>query len=162
MAVNDSPSGRLAHAFTYTFDYSRDDPGQAFVSLLMPPGSLHFDGGGVLFPAMNMNLPEGYLFMQIREFFPKQTITPTHLLALMGNNGIGRLGYRLPDAPRDHRTGLGQQCRFAGQRQWPRPVSGADARVPVHRRGHIGHPAQDHGARQGHRRRAHADRQDGR
>ena len=46
---------------------------------------------------MDMNLPEGYLFMQIREFFPKQTITPMHLLALMGNNGIGRLGYRLPD-----------------------------------------------------------------
>lgn len=48
---------------------------------------------------MDMNLPEGYLFQQICEFFPKQTITPMHLLALMGNNGIGRLGYRLPDAP---------------------------------------------------------------
>jgi serine/threonine-protein kinase HipA len=99
VAVNGSPGGRLAHASTYTFDYSRDDPGQPFVSLLMPPGTLHFDGGSALFPAMDMNLPEGYLFMQIRELFPKQTITPMHLLALMGNNGIGRLGYRLPDAP---------------------------------------------------------------
>ena len=99
VAVNGSHSGRLAHASTVTFDYTRNDPGQSSVSLLMPPSILHFDGGGALFPAMDMNLPEGYLFQQIREFFPKQTITPMHLLALMGNNGIGRLGYRLPDAP---------------------------------------------------------------
>ena len=99
VAVNGSHRGRLAHASTFTFDYTRDDSGQPSVSLLMPPSILHFDGGGALFPAMDMNLPEGYLFQQIREFFPKQTITPMHLLALMGNNGIGRLGYRLPDAP---------------------------------------------------------------
>lgn len=99
VAVNGAHSGRLAQASTFTFDYSRDDPGQPGVSLLMPPGILHFDGGGALFPAMDMNLPEGYLFLQIREFFPKQTITPMHLLALMGDNGIGRLGYRLPEAP---------------------------------------------------------------
>jgi serine/threonine-protein kinase HipA len=97
--VNGAHSGQLAHASTFTFDYRRDDPTQPPVSLLMPPGTLHFDGGGALFPAMDMNLPEGYLFMQIREFFPRQTITPMHLLALMGNNGIGRLGYRLAGAP---------------------------------------------------------------
>lgn len=97
--INGVHSGQLAHASTYTFDYRRDDSAQPCASLLMPPGMLHFDGGGALFPAMDMNLPEGYLFMQIREFFPKQTITPMHLLALMGNNGIGRLGYRLADAP---------------------------------------------------------------
>lgn len=96
--VNGSHCGRLAHVSTYTFDYGRDDPSQPGVSLLMPATMLHFDGGGALFPAMDMNLPEGYLFQQIREFFPKQPITPMHLLALMGNNGIGRLGYRLPDA----------------------------------------------------------------
>ena len=97
--INGTRSGQLANASTYTFDYRRDDPEQPGVSLLMPPGTLHFDGGGALFPAMDMNLPEGYLFMQIREFFPKQSITPMHLLALMGDNGIGRLGYRLADAP---------------------------------------------------------------
>lgn len=99
VAVNGAHSGRLAQASTFTFDYSRDDAHQPSVSLLMPPSILHFDGGGALFPAMDMNLPEGFLFLQIREFFPKQTITPMHLLALMGDNGIGRLGYRLPDAP---------------------------------------------------------------
>lgn len=98
VAVNGRYSGRLAHASTFTFDYGRDDPAQAGVSLLMPPSTLHFDGGSALFPAMDMNLPEGYLFLQIRELFPKQSITPMHLLALMGNNGIGRLGYGLPDA----------------------------------------------------------------
>ncbi len=97
--INGLHSGQLVQASTYTFDYRRDDPAQPSVSLLMPPGTLHFDGGGALFPAMDMNLPEGYLFMQIRQFFPKQTITPMHLLALMGDNGIGRLGYRLADAP---------------------------------------------------------------
>lgn len=98
VAVNGGHSGRLAQASTFTFDYSRDDPLQPAVSLFMPPSILHFDGGNASFPAMDMNLPEGYLFRQIREFFPKQTITPMHLLALMGDNGIGRLGYRLPDA----------------------------------------------------------------
>lgn len=97
--ISGAHSGQLAHASTYTFDYRRDDPTQPGVSLLMPPNTLHFDGGGALFPAMDMNLPEGYLFMQIRELFPKQTITPMHLLALMGDNGIGRLGYRLANSP---------------------------------------------------------------
>lgn len=96
VAVNGRSSGRLAHASTYTFDYQTDDAHQPGVSLLMPPTALHFDGGGALFPVMDMNLPEGYLFMQIRALFPKQSITPMHLLALMGNNGIGRLGYQLP------------------------------------------------------------------
>lgn len=96
VAVNGRSSGRLAHASTYTFDYQTDDAHQPGVSLLMPPSALHFDGGGALFPVMDMNLPEGYLFMQIRALFPKQSISPMHLLALMGDNGIGRLGYQLP------------------------------------------------------------------
>jgi serine/threonine-protein kinase HipA len=37
--------------------------------------------------------------MRIRQVFPKQPMTPMHLLALVGRNGIGRLGYRMPDAP---------------------------------------------------------------
>jgi serine/threonine-protein kinase HipA len=35
--------------------------------------------------------------MKIRELFPKQPMTPMHMLALVGRNGIGRLGYSLPD-----------------------------------------------------------------
>ncbi len=45
---------------------------------------------------MDQNLPEGDLFMKIRDLFPKQPMTPMHMLALVGRNGIGRLGYSLP------------------------------------------------------------------
>ena len=34
--------------------------------------------------------------MRLRALFPKQPLTPMHLLALVGSNGIGRLGYQLP------------------------------------------------------------------
>jgi serine/threonine-protein kinase HipA len=37
--------------------------------------------------------------MKIRQLFPKQPMTPMHLLALIGRNGIGRLGYSLPNQP---------------------------------------------------------------
>ena len=47
---------------------------------------------------MDQNLPEGDLFARLRAMFPKQPMTPMHLLALIGANGIGRLGCRLPDA----------------------------------------------------------------
>lgn len=43
VAVSGAHSGRLAQASTFTFDYSRDDPHQPGVSLLMPPSIFHFD-----------------------------------------------------------------------------------------------------------------------
>ena len=94
-----APCGRLTHGSTYVFQYGRDDPQQPSLSLLMPAGALQY-ADGAIFPAMDMNLPEGYLFQQIRELFPKQPLTPMHLLALMGDNGIGRIGYSLPERPR--------------------------------------------------------------
>jgi len=51
-----------------------------------------------LFPVMDQNLPEGDLFLRLRAMFPKQPITPMHLLALIGSNGIGRVGYHLASA----------------------------------------------------------------
>ncbi|MDP3824508.1 MAG: type II toxin-antitoxin system HipA family toxin [Burkholderiales bacterium] len=94
--LNGRACGRLQHGSVYNFSYGKDDPTQAALSLLMPPTELMYEDGA-LFPAMDMNLPEGFLFQQIRELFPKQPITPMHLLALVGNNGIGRIGYGLPD-----------------------------------------------------------------
>lgn len=96
VGIDGQPAGRLAHSSTYTFDYLRDDPAQPWASLLMPAQTIHFEDGA-LFPPMDMNLPEGYLFHQIREMFPKQEITPMKLLALIGNNGIGRLGFAATD-----------------------------------------------------------------
>lgn len=90
-------AGQLIRASTYEFRYLQPDPGQASVALLMPPGERLTWQDGDLFPSMDQNLPEGDLFMRIRALFPKQPLTPMHMLALVGRNGIGRLGYSLPD-----------------------------------------------------------------
>lgn len=90
-------AGQLLRASTYEFRYLAPDPGQPTVALLMPPSERLTWQDGDLFPPMDQNLPEGDLFMRIRELFPKQPMTPMHMLALVGRNGIGRLGYGLPD-----------------------------------------------------------------
>ncbi len=90
-------AGQLIRASTYEFRYLQTDPQQAAVALLMPPAQQLTWQDGDLFAPMDQNLPEGDLFMKIRELFPKQPMTPMHLLALVGRNGIGRLGYSLPD-----------------------------------------------------------------
>lgn len=92
-------AGQLIRASTYEFRYLQADPEQAAVALLMPPHDKLTWQDGDLFPPMDQNLPEGDLFMKIRELFPKQAMTPMHMLALVGRNGIGRLGFSLPDYP---------------------------------------------------------------
>jgi serine/threonine-protein kinase HipA len=92
-------AGQLLKASAYEFRYLEPDPEQATVALFMPPRQKLTWQDGDLFAPMDQNLPEGDLFMRIRELFPKQPMTPMHLLALAGRNGIGRLGYRLPGAP---------------------------------------------------------------
>jgi len=90
-------AGQLIRASTYEFRYRQPDPEQASVALLMPASEKPTWQDGDLFPPMDQNLPEGDLFMRIRELFPKQPMTPMHMLALVGRNGIGRLGYSLPE-----------------------------------------------------------------
>lgn len=90
-------AGQLIRASTYEFRYLQPDPEQATVALLMPAQERLTWQDGDLFPAMDQNLPEGDLFMKIRELFPKQPMTPMHMLALVGRNGIGRLGFSLPE-----------------------------------------------------------------
>ncbi|HUG21765.1 type II toxin-antitoxin system HipA family toxin [Piscinibacter sp.] len=98
--IGDAPrAGQLLKASAYEFRYLEPDPEQATVALLMSPRQKSTWQDGDLFAPMDQNLPEGDLFMRIRELFPKQPMTPMHLLALAGRNGIGRLGYRLPGAP---------------------------------------------------------------
>jgi len=89
--------GELVHQSQLSFKYLRDDPSQAAVGLLMPPTRLIYQSNS-LFPVMDQNLPEGYLFQCLREAFPKQPLTAMHLLSLIGENGIGRLGFHLPSA----------------------------------------------------------------
>ncbi|HYP84855.1 type II toxin-antitoxin system HipA family toxin [Variovorax sp.] len=92
-------AGQLLRAPTYEFRYLAPEPDQPTVALLMPSSESLTWQDGDLFPPMDQNLPEGDLFMRIRELFPKQPMTPMHMLALVGRNGIGRLGYNLPDQP---------------------------------------------------------------
>jgi serine/threonine-protein kinase HipA len=83
------------YEFRYTDSALEDQPA---VGLLMPPSTPTYRDGD-LFAVMDQHLPEGDLFMRLRALFPKQPMTPMHLLALVGSNGIGRLGYCLPDRP---------------------------------------------------------------
>jgi len=100
LAVNigGAPAGDLLHQSQIVFKYQRDDPAQPSVGLLMPPTRLLYNAS-TLFPVMDQNLPEGFLFQQLRQAFPKQALGAFHLLALMGDNGIGRLGFQLPGTP---------------------------------------------------------------
>ena len=88
----------------------------------MPPEQQLTWQDGDLFPPMDQNLPEGDLFMKIRELFPKQSMTPMHMLALVGRNGIGRLGYSLPDhPPRTHFSNV-EQKRVVRNGLYPRGI----------------------------------------
>ena len=86
-------AGHLLRTLTYEFRYLSPEPEQPTVALLMPPGERLIWQDGDLFPPMDQNLPEGDLFLRIRALFPKQPMTPMHMLALVGRKGIGRLGY---------------------------------------------------------------------
>ena len=91
-------AGQLLKTSTYEFRYLDPSPAQSAVALLMPPAQSLTWRDGDLFPPMDQNMPEGDLFMRIRQMFAKRAMTPMHLLALVGRNGIGRLGYSLPGA----------------------------------------------------------------
>jgi serine/threonine-protein kinase HipA len=95
---HDADAGQLIKRSTYEFRYLAPQTEQPSVALLMPASTQLTWQDGDLFPVMDQNLPEGDLFMRLRAVFPKQALTPMHLLALIGQNGIGRLSYRLPDA----------------------------------------------------------------
>ncbi|MBK8637066.1 MAG: type II toxin-antitoxin system HipA family toxin [Chromatiaceae bacterium] len=100
VAIGDNlGAGQLLRTSIYEFRYLSPARHQPSVALLMPASTQLTWRDGDLFPSMDQNLPEGDLFMRIRALFPKQPPTPMHLLALIGRNGIGRLGYKLPEQP---------------------------------------------------------------
>ena len=91
-------SGQLLQQSGFEYRYLQASATQPAVGLLMPPSQLTWRDGA-LFPVMDQNLPEGDLFNRLRQHFPKQPMTAMRLLALMGRNGIGRLGYGVPGQP---------------------------------------------------------------
>jgi serine/threonine-protein kinase HipA len=93
-----APAGQLLKHSIYEFRYLDSQTEQPSVALLMPPTRPTYQDGN-LFAVMDQNLPEGDLYLRLRAMFPKQELTPMHLLAVVGSNGIGRLGFRLPGAP---------------------------------------------------------------
>ncbi|WP_144632095.1 type II toxin-antitoxin system HipA family toxin [Bordetella genomosp. 13] len=95
---HEAHAGQLLKRSTYEFRYLDPRAQQPSVALLMNAGTQLTWQDGDLFPVMDQNLPEGDLYMRLRAAFPKQPLTPMHLLALIGENGIGRLGYTLPDS----------------------------------------------------------------
>lgn len=92
-------SGQLLKHSVYEFRYLDGRADQPSVALLMPPTQPTYQDGD-LFAVMDQNLPEGDLYLRLRAMFPKQQLTPMHLLAVVGSNSIGRLGFRLPGAGR--------------------------------------------------------------
>jgi len=97
VGIGPALAGSLLRESQYLFSYAADDPGQPAISLLMPPSRMLYQDGD-LFPSMDMNLPEGFLFQRILELHPKRTLNKMHLLALAGHNAIGRVGFSLPGA----------------------------------------------------------------
>ncbi len=93
-----APAGQLLKHSIYEFRYLDSRAEQPSVALLMPPTRPTYQDGN-LFAVMDQNLPEGDLYLRLRAMFPKQELTPMHLLAVVGSNGIGRLGFRLPGGP---------------------------------------------------------------
>jgi serine/threonine-protein kinase HipA len=96
ISVAGQATASLLKQSVYQLVYSPD--AQHCVGLGLPPSERVFQDGD-LFAALDMNLPEGYLFDRILDRYPKFALSKMHLLALMGSGGIGRLGYSLPGAP---------------------------------------------------------------
>ncbi|MDB5876990.1 MAG: HipA N-terminal domain protein [Variovorax sp.] len=96
--IDGAGAGQLLKHSVYEFRYLDSERDQPAVALLMPPSQPTYQDGD-LFAVMDQNLPEGDLYLRLRAMFPKQQLTPMHLLALVGSNGIGRLNFRLHDHP---------------------------------------------------------------
>jgi len=98
VSIDGKPSGELLKHSIFEYRYSSPSPDQARVALLMPAKQMPTWQDGDLFAVMDQNLPEGDLFLRLTTMYPKQQLQHMHLLAMVGQNGIGRLGFALPGA----------------------------------------------------------------
>lgn len=95
VTIGQRGKGQLLHQSRFEFRYLDAGLMQPWVGLLMPPTRLTYEDSA-LFAVMDQNLPEGDLYMRLRQMFPKQPLSAMHLLALSGVNGIGQLGFAIP------------------------------------------------------------------
>ena len=91
--VASTQQASLAKRSVYSLSYT--DTAQHAVGLSLPIADKVFQDGD-LFAALDMNLPEGYLFERIVDRYPKFALNKMHLLALMGAGAIGRVTYAQP------------------------------------------------------------------
>jgi serine/threonine-protein kinase HipA len=98
VSINGRDAGQLLKTSNYEFRYATPDPDQPSVALLMPAREQPTWQDSALFAVMDQSLPEGELLLRLSMMFPKHRLQPMHLLAMMGQNGIGNLGYALPGA----------------------------------------------------------------
>jgi len=96
VSIDGRPSGELLKHSIFEYRYSSPAPEQSRVALLMPARQRPTWQDGDLFAVMDQTLPEGDLFLRLTMMYPKQQLQPMHLLAMVGQNGIGRLGYAIP------------------------------------------------------------------
>lgn len=90
-------SGVLQKESRFVFNYETKDSA-CETSLVMPLRAESYSNGA-LFSVFQMNRPEGYLLECLRQRFAKQThLDDMELLKITGQNQIGRLRYRDPNA----------------------------------------------------------------
>lgn len=98
VAIDGKPSGELLKHSIYEYRYGDSRADQPSIALLMSAKLKPTWQDGDLFAVMDQNLPEGDLFLRLTLMYPKAQLQHMHLLAMVGQNGIGRLGYTLPGA----------------------------------------------------------------
>lgn len=98
VSIDARAAGQLLKTSNYEFRYATPEPDQTSVALLMPAREQPTWQDGALFAVMDQSLPEGELLLRLSMMFPKHRLQPMHLLAMVGQNGIGNLGYTLPGA----------------------------------------------------------------
>lgn len=91
-------AGTLTKESRHVFGYATREPARE-VSLTMPLRAETYAATPML-PAFSMNLPEGYLLSRIQRAFKHIALDQMALLAITGENQIGRLSYTVPGAPR--------------------------------------------------------------
>jgi serine/threonine-protein kinase HipA len=88
-------SGDFRSVLAYNADTAPDD----FVSLTMPVRTESYVWDDQLPPALQMNLPEGYLLQVLQEQFgPHIGASPVALLSVIGRNMVGRVQVAAPGA----------------------------------------------------------------
>lgn len=103
-------SGMLHHESRYSFNYTSGER-ESEISLLMPIRPESYSSGALPI-VFAMNKPEGFLLQKLMSVFAKQGgLDDMKLLALVGDNQIGRLQYSNPDTERTkpHRPQVGLQ-----------------------------------------------------